>query len=233
MSDVADRPCYTLFAGPNGAGKSTAYDRFCDAGYESGEYLNPDDVAKSLADGPGIEMRAGRIVIERTRQLITNGQSVVRETTLSGREILRTVDTAKRAGFRLVVVFVAMSDMRMMNWRVGIRVATGGHDIPHDVQERRFRRSLTNASRLARVADMAYFLDNGGDLHRLVVTVNRGTITFFDPPNADWVELATAGLASAPILGTREDALTELRRREGLDDDLKVEERASTYAADT
>ena len=196
----AKRACYTLFAGPNGAGKSTAYGRFCAAGYESGEYLNPDDVARSLGGGAGVELRAGRIVIERVRRLISTGQSVVRETTLSGREIQHSVDTAKRAGLRLVVVFVAMSDLRVMHWRVGIRVATGGHAIAHDVLRRRFRRSLANSPRLARMADMAYFLDNGGNLHRLVATANRGVITFLDARDADWVELATAGLPLASVL---------------------------------
>ena len=48
-SDTTDRPRFTLFAGPNGAGKTTAYRRFLDAGFEAAEYLNPDDIAKSLA----------------------------------------------------------------------------------------------------------------------------------------------------------------------------------------
>lgn len=230
-SATPERACYTLFAGPNGAGKSTAYDRFCAAGYESGEYLNPDDVARSLGGGAAIELRAGRIVVERVRRLISTGQSVVRETTLSGREIQRSVDMARRAGFRLVVVFVAMSDLRTMHWRVGIRVATGGHDIPQHVLQRRFHRSLVNVAQLARVADMAYFLDNAGSLHRLVATANRGVITFLEAHDADWVKFATSGLPAASILKSREGALAELREREGLAADLQVREHSSAYLA--
>ncbi len=47
--DTTDRPRFTLFAGPNGSGKTTAYRRFLDAGYEAGEYLNADDIARRLA----------------------------------------------------------------------------------------------------------------------------------------------------------------------------------------
>ena len=82
-SGVYDRPCFTLFGGPNGSGRSTAYDRFLQAGFDSGEYLNPDAIAKSLnagsAGGRAVDLRAGREVVERTRSLIDAGRSLVRE----------------------------------------------------------------------------------------------------------------------------------------------------------
>ena len=51
MPSVLDRPSLTVFAGPNGSGKSTAYLRFLNAGLESGEYLNPDDIAATIRAG--------------------------------------------------------------------------------------------------------------------------------------------------------------------------------------
>lgn len=117
-----------------------------------------------------------------------------------------------------------------MRWRIGIRAATGGHDIPPHVLGRRFRRSLENAPRLARIADVAYFLDNGGNLHRLVAA-NRGVLTFLDPEDARWVELATAGLPLASVLTSREEALTELREPEGMTEELRVRDNAAGYTA--
>ncbi len=113
MKPVArSRPQFTIFGGPNGSGKSTAYDRFAKAGFDPGEYLNPDEIAKSArhsgAEGSAFDMRAGREVLERTRSLLDAHRSFVRESTLTGREIVRTAERAKAVGYRLVLVFVAV-----------------------------------------------------------------------------------------------------------------------------
>ena len=136
--DTTDRPRFTLFAGPNGAGKTTAYRRFLDAGCETGEYLNPDDIARSLgADETAVEIKAGREVIRRTRSLIAARRPFVRETTLSGREILRSVSDARSSNYRVVMVFVGIRSWKTARSRVTFRVASGGHDIPRQDQERR------------------------------------------------------------------------------------------------
>lgn len=230
--DTSDRPRFTLFAGPNGAGKTTAYRRFLDAGYETGEYLNPDDIARSLgADETAVEIKAGREVIRRTRSLIAARRPFVRETTLSGREILRSVSDARSSNYRVVMVFVGIRSWKTARSRVTFRVASGGHDIPRQDQERRLPRSLDNAGRVARIADVVYFLDNAGLQHRLVATVWQGTIIFLDSSQAEWLERATAGLPRAPSLFGRDEALSRLREAEGLSDDLRVREGQSAYSA--
>ena len=232
--DTTDRPRFTLFAGPNGAGKSTAYRRFLDAGFEAAEYLNPDDIARSLAAISGetaIDVRAGREVIRRTRALIAARQPFVRETTLSGREILRSVSAARTSGYRVVVVFIGIRSTKTTRSRVTFRVASGGHDISRQAQERRLPRSLDNARRVACIADVVYFLDNAGLQHKLVATVCEGTITFMDPPQADWLERATAGLPQAPSLFSRDEALSRLREAERSSDSLRVREGQSAYSA--
>ena len=107
MPSVLDKPILTVFAGPNGSGKSTAYHRFLDAGLDSGEYLNPDDIAAAMrsdnAGSQAVDLRAGREVIKRTRSLIARRRSFVRETTLAGREIGRSMESAKVAGYRVVL----------------------------------------------------------------------------------------------------------------------------------
>ena len=232
--DTTDRPRFTLFAGPNGSGKTTAYRRFLDAGFEAAEYLNPDDIATSFAERSSetaVEVRAGREVIRRTRSLIAAGKPFVRETTLSGREILRSVSAARGSGYRVVVVFIGIRSTRTARSRVTFRVALGGHDISGQAQERRLPRSLDNARRVARIADVVYFLDNAGLQHKLVATVCEGTITFLDPPQSDWLERTTAGLPQAPSLCSRDEALLRLREVERLSDSLRVREGQSAYSA--
>ena len=232
-SSACSRSCFTIFGGPNGSGKSTAYDRFLQAGFDSGEYLNPDEIAKSLnagsATGTAVDLRAGREVVQRTRALIAEGRSFVRESTLTSREIVRSAERARVAGYRLVMVFVAVSSTDMTQGRVALRVAKGGHDIPAEAQERRFPRSFENAPRVARLVDAAYFLDNAGLWHKLVAAVSGGTITFLDPYEAGWVEQATTGLPQAARLKSRDEALAELRAAEGLSEELQVREQRGRY----
>ena len=232
-SSAYSRPCFTIFGGPNGSGKSTAYDRFLQAGFDSGEYLNPDEIAKSLnagsAAGTAVDLRAGREVVQRTRSLIAEGRSLVRESTLTSREIVRSAERARAVGYRLVMVFVAVSSSYMTQGRVAIRVAKGGHDIPVEAQERRFPRSFENAPKVARLVDAAYFLDNAGLWHKLVATVRSGTITFLDLHDAGWVEQATTGLPQAARLKSRDEALADLREAEGLSEELQVREKRSGY----
>ena len=234
-SATTDPPRFTIFAGPNGSGKSTAYLRFLEAGYDAGEYLNPDDIAKELgavsAAPAVIDLRAGREVIRRSRDLMQARRPFVRETTLSSREILRSVSGAADAGYRVVMVFVAIRSTEATKTRVALRVVSGGHDIPEEAQDRRFGRSFDNAPKVARIAHAAYFLDNSGPLHRLVATVQRGTVTFLDAHQVEWVAGATSGLPHAAALLSRAEALTQLRDAERLDTSLEVREERLAYRA--
>ena len=236
MKPVArSRPRFTIFGGPNGSGKSTAYDRFVRAGFDSGEYLNPDEIAKSAsesgASGPAIDVRAGRQVLERTRALVDARRSFVRESTLTGREIVRTAERAKAVGYRLVLVFVAVASPATPRGRIAVRVAKGGHDIPVEAQERRFDRSFDNVRRMVRLVDVAYLLDNAGFQHRLVAAACQGTLTFLDAREAAWVERAMADLPRARLLTSREEALKYLRSAERMTEDLEIREARAGYVA--
>ena len=234
-SVTPDPPRFTIFAGPNGSGKSTAYLRFLAAGYDAGEYLNPDDIAKELgavsSESAVIDLRAGREVIRRSRNLMQARRPFVRETTLSSREILRSVSAAVDAGYRVVMVFVAIRSTEATKTRVALRVVSGGHDIPEEAQDRRFGRSFDNAPKVARIAHAAYFLDNSGPLHRLVAAVRGGTITFLDAGQAEWVARATSGLPRAASMLARTEALAQLRDAEQLGASLEVREARAVYRA--
>ncbi len=170
-------------------------------------------------------------MIRRTRSLIAARKPFVRETTLSSQEILRSVSSARAAGFRIVVVFIGIQSTKTARSRVTFRVASGGHDISRQAQEKRLPRSLENARRVAGIADVVYFLDNSGQQHKLVATVCEGTITFLDHSQADWLDRAIAGLPRAPSLVSRDEALKRLREAERLSDSLRVREGETTCSA--
>ena len=124
------RPVFTVIGGPNGAGKSTYTEGLAANDYPLGEVVNPDMIAAALP-GPDVtrHTRAGRETLKRTRVLIASGQTFSRETTLSGSEILRTMQGAKEAGFRVNLFFVGVDSLETSRRRVEDRVSKGGHEI--------------------------------------------------------------------------------------------------------
>lgn len=59
-------PTLVLLAGPNGAGKTTFINRFLRDRAERFAFVNPDEVARSLAGGgPARDLAAGRLVLGR------------------------------------------------------------------------------------------------------------------------------------------------------------------------
>ena len=117
------RPVFTVIGGPNGAGKSTYTEGLAARGYPLGEVVNPDVIAANLP-GPDAtrDARAGRETLRRTRALIASGQTFSRETTLSGSEILRTMQAAKDAGFTVNLFVVGVDSLQTSQRRVEQRV---------------------------------------------------------------------------------------------------------------
>ena len=230
MSATLERPRYTILGGPNGAGKSTTFARLTEGGYRSGAFLNPDEIAKEL-DGPepARAVAAGRETLRRSRAWMASRRSFVRESTLSSREIVRSAQAARDAGYRVTLIFVGLNAVCATKNRVRVRTRSGGHAIPVQDQERRFLRSFDNAPRVAAIADEAYFLDNVSAQPRTVAVVHHGSVLFRDTARTAWVEQATASLAPAQPMWDRETALEWVRREEDMSDELR--EGAGSYEA--
>ena len=231
MSATPERPRYTILGGPNGAGKSTTFARLAEWGYRSGVFLNPDEIAKGL-DGPepARAVAAGRETLRRSRAWMASRRSFVRESTLSSREIVRSAQAARDAGYRVTLIFVGLNTVCATKNRVRVRTRSGGHAIRVRDQERRFLRSFDNAPRVAAIADEAYFLDNASEQPRTVAVVHGGTVLFRDTTRAAWAERATAGLVQARPMWDREATLARVRRAEGMSDELR--EGAGSYEAE-
>lgn len=224
MSAISESPRYTILGGPNGAGKSTAFTRLTEWGYRSGAFLNPDEIAKGLDDPKPVRaVAAGRETLRRSQVWMASRRSFVRESTLSGREIVRSAEAARGAGYRVTLIFVGLNKLSATKNRVRIRSRSGGHAIPVRDQERRFLRSFDNAPRVAAIADEAYFLDNVSEQPRIVAVVHRGIVLFRETTRAAWVERATAGLAQARPMWGRETMLEWVRRTEDMSDELREE----------
>jgi predicted ABC-type ATPase len=172
------RPQMFLVAGVNGSGKSTftrtVLDRFTGL-----NVIDPDAIARTLTGSfatiDSASLAAGKQALLAVQQCIERDQSFIVESTLSGMVYLRYLQQAKDAGFRTVLIYVALSSADLSATRVQARVAEGGHDIPDADIQRRYLRSFRNLKRHLQISDLTYIYDNS-DHYRRVASFRNGLI---------------------------------------------------------
>ena len=151
ITDVADvssngRPLVVVLAGPNGAGKSTTAARLLRGALTVQEFVNADTIATGLSayNPEGAALAAGRVMLERLRELATARTDFAFETTLSGRGHARWVQDLRVSGYRAHLVYLSLPSPDAAVARVADRVERGGHDVPADVIRRRYAAGLRN-----------------------------------------------------------------------------------------
>ncbi|HRQ87493.1 MAG TPA: zeta toxin family protein [Bacteroidia bacterium] len=136
-------PTLCLIGGCNGAGKTTlAKELLPRLGLM--RFLNADEIARGLSplDPSLCAFKAGRLVIEEARAMVTAGASFALESTLSGKTYVAMLREAKARGFRVVLHYVMIGSAQQAVERVRLRVSLGGHDVPQEDIVRRYGRSL-------------------------------------------------------------------------------------------
>lgn len=133
-----------IIAGANGSGKSTLASELLPS--ENLEFLNADEVAKEICPEhiESVKIQAGKIVLEKLDSLLNSGKSFAIETTLSGKNHIKTIKKAKDLGYKVVLIYSYLNNPDFCENRIKVRVLSGGHDIPHDDIVRRFYRSKEN-----------------------------------------------------------------------------------------
>jgi len=154
-----------LVAGPNGSGKTTIAVAY--ANEHDLPYLGADQIADELSPGnwDKVRIQAGRVFIKRVHKALDNGNSMVIESTLSGRSILGMIQQAKRADYQVSIVFVFLETPEHCISRVKERVLKGGHDVPEIDIRRRYSRSKDNFWNLYRhEVDSWHLICNSAEL---------------------------------------------------------------------
>ena len=156
-------PDLIVIAGPNGAGKSTAAPVILQNFLRVHDFVNADVIAKGLsAFQPEKEaIRAGRIMLNRIRDLAGKGEDFAFETTLASRTFAPWMLELKQQGYRLHLVFLWLKDADLAVSRVKTRVELGGHHIPEKTIRRRYNKGVANFFNLYRpLLDSWKFYDN-------------------------------------------------------------------------
>jgi predicted ABC-type ATPase len=165
-----------VVAGPNGAGKST-YSR---TSFESG-FLLLDPDRYGIRPDHHDPIAAGRLAVMRVRSALANGESLVLETTLSGRFPRKVIADAVRAGYRVSLLYIGLDDPDECIRRVQARVSQGGHDVPNDDVRRRYYRSLGALPKAIADVDLVALHDNGREHpYRLIARSDFTTATIAD-----------------------------------------------------
>ena len=148
MSDdlQTEEPTVYVVAGPNGAGKTTFASEFLPSFVDCREFLNADLIAAGLSPfAPEREnLRAGRLMLTRMRELMADRRDFGLETTLSGRSYVHIFSEMKELGYRIALFFLWLPTDDLAVTRVANRVRQGGHNVPTVDIRRRFVGGLHN-----------------------------------------------------------------------------------------
>ena len=188
-------PNLFVIAGPNGAGKTTYARRFLPEEMRTREFVNADLIAAGLSpfapDRAAYE--AGRIMHNRLRELTAQRADFSFETTLSGRAYAPLLKEMRAAGYRIWMDFLWIPELGITRQRVKQRVSKGGHDIPDQVQQRRFHLGVRNLATLYRpLLDKWRLYDNTHEQPQLVAAEKDGVLTVVDAGKLARIEKAAS-----------------------------------------
>lgn len=176
-----DKPKLIVVGGPNGAGKSTLSYKY--AAELNAEYVGADDIAHRLCpeDPYSVRIASSRAFIERIKFVISEGTSLVVETTLAGKTFEQFIKLASDSGYETTIVFIFLDSDDLCVKRVAQRVKNGGHDVPETDIRRRFKRTLANFWDLYRnLVDNWIVAYNGGEYLQDVAIGSQRTIAIRD-----------------------------------------------------
>jgi predicted ABC-type ATPase len=131
-----------ILGGPNGAGKSTLAPSLIRDVLSLKDYVNADVIASGLSafSPESVALSAGRIMLQRLREMVEADRSFAFETTLATKAYGRWTSELKAKGYAVHLVFLYLHSPDLELERVRQRVRMAGHNIPEaDVRRRHFR----------------------------------------------------------------------------------------------
>ena len=191
-------PTVYVIAGPNGAGKTTFAAEFLPGFVDCRQFVNADLIAAGLSPfAPETQnVKAGRPLLERIRELAVAREDFGFETTLSGRTHAHLLGKLKQDGYRVVLFFLWIPSAEMAVYRVANRVHQGGHAVPETDVRRRFASGLRNFFRLYRPACDGWWLYDASRLPpALIAWEENGSPIVEDAILFDLIERSVGGMS--------------------------------------
>jgi predicted ABC-type ATPase len=165
------QPRCIVIAGPNGAGKTTFARRYLPNNARVIHFVNADLIAAGLSPlKPELaSIAAARTVLEEIDRLATARADFAFESTLSGRTYVRRLESWRRAGYRVEIVYLKLKSPQLALRRVAARVRQGGHHVARADVLRRYARGWRNFEMIYRpLADSWAIYENSGEAPQLL-----------------------------------------------------------------
>jgi len=177
-----------LVAGPNGSGKSTFTDKILKNHVNLGVYINPDDIAKTLAgDELSRAKEAQQAAVQLREQLLLEGKTMTYESVMSHYSHLEFLQRAKKNGYRTYLYFIGVEDPEISKVRVKNREKIGGHGVPEEKITPRYKRTMAQLFEACKQVNRAYIFDNSLNGYYMVAEVHDGELTVHnDSPAAQF-----------------------------------------------
>ena len=179
---------YTIVGGVNGVGKSSLTGVLKSRMTDLGIIV---DVDKITAQAGGSALRGGKTAVRLIEDCISKNVSFTQETTLSGHRTRQTARRVRDAGYYVRLFYVGLDTAGESRRRIANRVAKGGHDIPPEDVERRFRSRWSALAEVLPYCDEARFFDNGNGFVE-VARYENGELMAITQSPPEWLkELVT------------------------------------------
>ena len=169
-------PRLYILAGCNGAGKTTASYTFLPEILDCREFVNSDELAKSLSPfDPSIaSISASRHMLMRIEYLLKQGSDFSIETTLATRSLVNIINEARSRGYLITILYLWVQSPEIAIQRVRDRVSTGGHNIPENVLRRRYSTGLKYLFEIYMpICDRWMIADNSSNTFTLIAEGNN------------------------------------------------------------
>ena len=156
-------PNLYIISGCNGAGKTTASYTILPDMLNCREFVNADEIAKGLSpfQPDKVSIEAGRIMLNRIKELLNSNIDFAFETTLSTKTYRLLIQEAQSKGYFVTLVYFWLNSPELAIERVKARVATGGHHIPDEIVRRRYLSGIRNLSKIYKsICDYWIVIDN-------------------------------------------------------------------------
>jgi predicted ABC-type ATPase len=164
-----------IIAGCNGAGKTTASFTILPEILDCKEFVNADEIAKGLSpfQPEKVSFEAGRIMLHRITELLSQNENFAFETTLATRSYKNRIHEAKEKNYNVTLLFFWLKNPELAKERVKTRVLEGGHNIPEDVIERRYHKGIKNLFEIyLSIVDQVLIFDNSEGKHILIAEMS-------------------------------------------------------------
>jgi predicted ABC-type ATPase len=180
---VSTDPKLYIIAGCNGAGKTTASYNILPEILGCKEFVNADEIARGLSpfQPEKVAIEAGRIMLQRVDELLRQGVDFAIETTLATKIYQSKIRKAQEDGYVATLLFFWLNNVELAKDRVKRRVSEGGHNIPEDVIERRYKNGIKNLFELyIPVCDNIILMDNSDNSSKFVMKIELGVTKIYE-----------------------------------------------------